>query len=109
MFKQTRLIYFEALPPMRKGPRKGPSSRPSPNVEKRKEIFKELIKEQEEEEKQQNERVAEKLMDELELLGIKCPVCGSKNVKDITSEGVPDPKYSKLFCQDCRHLWLDEK
>ncbi len=97
---------FEYLPPSRKKP----SKRPNKAMERRKEVMKEVLKEKEEEEKEDNERVAEKLMDEIELMGIKCPRCASRNVKELT-EGKADEasQYHHLFCVDCKKEWKEKK
>lgn len=38
-----------------------------------------------------------------EEVALKCPKCGSKNVK---KEDLPNPSNWWIVCQECRHFWL---
>lgn len=103
--KESRLINFEIVP---SGPSKRPSYRPkwkAETVRKRMEMKQEVLKEEEENQQEDTERVAEKLMDELELLGIKCPRCGEKHVEQKTEQS--DPDFFHLFCKDCFYEWKE--
>lgn len=60
------------------------------------------VQEKEKKEKEDNVRVAEKLLNNLEITGIKCPRCGLKNVSEI---GTVPPKRRRLYCLDCRYKW----
>ncbi|MFA7686101.1 MAG: hypothetical protein WCX95_04865 [Candidatus Gracilibacteria bacterium] len=60
------------------------------------------VQEKEKKEKEDNVRVAEKLMNNLEMTGIKCPRCGLKNVSEI---GIIPPNKKMLYCLDCRYKW----
>ena len=77
------------------------------SYEKRAERLKE-IKDQDEKEKQDSVRVAEKIIDNLEQIGIKCPRCSNKNVKeDLTLPKLPDK--INLHCNDCNYRWQTAK
>ncbi len=60
-----------------------------------------------EEEKEESEKVAEKIVDELENIGIKCPRCGLKNVKQDKELSRKDGKVH-LECLDCENKWVEE-
>jgi len=100
MFKENRFIFEHAewIPSSIKrkrlsfGPRKAYNGGELPRE----------VKEKEKQEKEDNVRVAEKLINNLEIFGIKCPRCGSKNVSEI---GTVPPKKRKLYCLDCRNKW----
>ena len=102
MFKENRFIFYEILPNFDK-----PSKGPRRNFEHGRELPKE-VKEKEEKEKEDSEKVAEKIMDELELYGIKCPKCGLKNVKENLDIKKRDPKKFYLKCSDCDYEWEEE-
>lgn len=67
------------------------------------------IKESEEREQQENERVASKLLNKLELMGLECPRCESKNVKEDKDLSEKDESNFHLYCRDCGDKWTDPK
>lgn len=57
-----------------------------------------------EQQKEEDLKVAEKIIDELELAGIKCPRCGLKNVKQ--NKELSEKKGEVyLECTDCKYKW----
>lgn len=96
---------IEIVPPNRK--RGSGLEAPRVNYEKRSEKMKK-VSEAGDQEEEQSEKVAEKIVDELEMIGIKCPRCGLKNVKE--SAELSD-KFGRTYleCLDCKHYWDDEK
>lgn len=101
MFYEERFIYFEIIPSRDK-----PSKKPKERIYNP-EIPAE-VKEKEKQEQEDSERVAEKLMDELEMLGIKCLRCGSKNVKE--NKDIPKgEEIVYLKCADCDYEWDELK
>lgn len=95
------------IPPKREKNRSFPRSKPM-SPEKKAEKLKQ-IKEREENEKKENVKVTEKLLNQLELLGIKCDRCGSKNVKENKNASEVDLINSHLYCLDCNNKWLEKK
>ncbi len=89
LFLEEKLVFVELMP-MKGGPEKMRKFR-----EYNPEIPKE-VKEREEKERKESQGVAEKIIDEVELMGIKCEKCGLKNVKI-------DKEF--LWCPDCGHKW----
>ncbi len=67
------------------------------------------IRESEEREQQENERVASKLLNKLEIMGLECPRCESKNVKEDRKLSEKDEDNFHLYCRDCRYKWTDPK
>lgn len=59
-----------------------------------------------EKQKEEDLKVAEKIVDELELMGIKCPMCGLKNVK----QNKEFSKNGKIYleCTDCKYAWEEK-
>lgn len=94
---------MEILPPHRSQLRNKPLS-----PEKKAEIMSE-IKEKEEKEEKNTERVAEKVLNELENIGIKCPRCGLKNVRENKELIDKEPDLSHLECLDCKYRWKEER
>lgn len=95
------------VPPNRLQKKWIPSAKPI-SPEKKAEKMKE-IKEGEEKEKQKNENIAETLLNELELMGIKCQRCGSKNVKENKQLSDKDSENLHLHCLDCNYEWAEPK
>lgn len=67
------------------------------------------IKEKEEKEQGNTERVAEKVLNELENMGIKCPRCGFKNVRENRELAEKEPDFSYLECLDCKYRWKENR
>lgn len=67
------------------------------------------IKEGEENEQQENVRVTEKLLNDLEMIGVKCQLCGSKNIKEDVSASNSDAENTHLYCVDCNYKWTEAK
>lgn len=57
-----------------------------------------------EQQKEEDLKVAEKIIDELELAGIKCPRCGLKNVKQNKELSAKNGGIY-LECTDCKYKW----
>ncbi len=106
MFKEKFLIFKIEIPPQ--GPRKKIkfSDKPSLSPKKKQEKFREL-KETEKRQQEEEIRVKEKLLEGIELFGIKCKRCGSKNVKEDKKALKLNPKYHNLFCLDCGYKWKE--
>lgn len=64
------------------------------------------VQEKEKREKEENVRVAEKLLNNLEMFGVKCPRCGLKNVAEVGDSHVQTPGNKRvLYCLDCKYKW----
>jgi DNA-directed RNA polymerase subunit RPC12/RpoP len=105
MNKENRFLFFEAMPGGPEKSRKGVRRHPS-FYKKQGEKVREL-REAEKPQDEESERVAEKIMDELELMGIKCPKCGEKDVKSIDGP-VEGAAPTRLKCRYCGHEWEEE-
>ncbi len=106
MFKEKRLIGIE-IPPKRVRrpdiPREKVLS-PSEKAERIREL-----KESEEREQQENEQVAKKLLNKLEVMGLKCERCGGKTVREDKKLSDKDDKNFHLYCLDCNYEWTEPK
>ncbi len=106
MFKEKFFLYIE-LPPSRLRKRHRPSERiftPEEKTERLRDL-----RETEEKEKQDAEQVAENLLNELEVVGIKCKKCGRRNVRENKKLSAKDERYSHLYCLDCHYIWKTPK
>lgn len=95
------------VPPRRLKQSSFPKSKPL-SPEKKAEKLRQ-IKEGEENEQQENLRVTEKLLNNLDLLGLKCERCSSKNVKVDKELSANDIKMNHLYCIDCGFKWTELK
>ena len=106
MFKERFFLGIE-IPPKRLKKRYRPSERVFTPEEKSERMRN--LKEQEEKAKQDAENVADDLLNELELMGIRCEKCGRRNAKENEDLSLNDKDYSHLFCLDCGHVWKEPK